>query len=66
MKPLAESNAHINTLSARKQGVERNVRSSSAVEGISAATFRSAASRALTGKGADGKIPRVKARAKKK
>ena len=66
MKPLAESNAHVNASSARKQGVERNVRSSSAVDGISAATFRSAASGVIISKGAVGKNSRLKARAKKK
>lgn len=68
MKPLAASNAHINTPSARKQGVERNVRSSSAVEGISVATFRSAKAGAFASKGADAKITRAPARvsAKKK
>lgn len=66
MKPLAASNAHISNPSDRKLGVERNVRSSSAVEGISAATFRSASSGALIGKGVDGKTLRVKAHAKKK
>jgi hypothetical protein len=43
MKSLAASNRHIGTASARKDGVERNVRSSSAIEGISTAVFRSAA-----------------------
>lgn len=43
MKPLAVSNAHLQAPASRKAAVERNVRSSSAIEGISAATFRSAA-----------------------
>jgi hypothetical protein len=42
MKSLAASNRHIGTAAARKDGVERNVRSSSAIEGVSAKVFRSA------------------------
>ena len=66
MKPLAASNAHIKTPSDRKLGVERNVRSSSAIEGISVATFRAAASGAFISQGSDGKTAHVQARAKKK
>ena len=44
MKSLAVSNRHLRTSAARKDGVERNVRSSSAVEGVSAKVFREAAS----------------------
>lgn len=65
MKPLAESNAYIETTLDRKQGVERNVRSSSAVEGISAGTFRSAASGAFVERSPDGKSASTKARTKK-
>lgn len=43
MKSLAASNSHLRTASARKDGVERNVRSSSAIEGVSGKAFRSAA-----------------------
>ena len=43
MKTLATSNSHLSTVSARKDGVERNVRSSSAIEGVSGKAFRSAA-----------------------
>lgn len=43
MKSLAASNRHLQTPASRKAAVERNVRSSSAIEGVSAATFRSAA-----------------------
>lgn len=43
MKTLAASNRHLQTVSARKQAVERNVRSSSAIEGVSLKVFRSAA-----------------------
>ena len=43
MKSLAASNPHLQAPASRKAAVERNVRSSSAIEGISAATFRSAA-----------------------
>ncbi|MGH8063313.1 MAG: hypothetical protein ACREO7_15005 [Pseudoxanthomonas sp.] len=43
MKTLATSNHHLSTVSARKDGVERNVRSSSAIEGVSGKAFRSAA-----------------------
>ena len=42
MKSLAASNSHLLTASARKDGVERNVRSSSAIEGVSAKAFRNA------------------------
>lgn len=42
VKSLAASNRHLQTVSARKQAVERNVRSSSAIEGVSAKVFRSA------------------------
>lgn len=50
MKSLATSNSHLRTASARKDGVERNVRSSSAIEGVSNKEFRSAASgRFVTG-----------------
>jgi hypothetical protein len=66
MKTLATSNAHINTPSARKQGVERNVRSSSAVEGISEAIFHSAKTGAIIGKGGDAKTTRAPARASAK
>lgn len=66
MKPLSESNAHINTPSDRKQGVERNVRSSSAMEGISAATFRSAKAGGFVIKGEAAKTTRAPARAKRK
>lgn len=44
MKSLSASNRHLQSASARKQGVERNVRSSSAIEGVSASVFRSAVS----------------------
>jgi hypothetical protein len=43
MKSIAASNSHIRTATARKEGVERNVRSSSAIEGVSVKVFRSAA-----------------------
>lgn len=43
MKSLAASNPHLRNASARKAAVERNVRSSSAVEGVSSGVFRSAA-----------------------
>jgi hypothetical protein len=43
VKSLAASNSHLRTASARKDGVERNVRSSSAIEGVSGKAFRSAA-----------------------
>ncbi|WP_162347899.1 hypothetical protein [Pseudoxanthomonas gei] len=43
MKTLAASNRHLSTASARKDGVERNVRSSSAIEGVSSKVFRNAA-----------------------
>jgi hypothetical protein len=43
MKSLAASNAHLRNASTRKAAVERNVRSSSAVEGVAGAVFRSAA-----------------------
>lgn len=43
MKSLAASNRHLQTPEARKAAVERNVRSSSAIEGVSAKVFRSAA-----------------------
>lgn len=42
MKSLAASNRHLQVPAARKAAVERNVRSSSAIEGISASAFRSA------------------------
>lgn len=66
MKTLAASNRHLSTVSARKDGVERNVRSSSAVEGISVATFRSAATGRFISTDADGKATHVNARPKKK
>lgn len=50
MKSLAASNRHLSTVSARKDGVERNVRSSSAIEGISGKAFRSAANGQYTTK----------------
>ena len=43
MKSLSASNRHLQSASARKQGVERNVRSSSAIEGVSATVFHRAA-----------------------
>lgn len=43
MKSLSASNRHLQSASARQQGVERNVRSSSAIEGVSATVFRTAA-----------------------
>ena len=43
VKSLSSSNRHLQSASARKQGVERNVRSSSAIEGVSAREFRNAA-----------------------
>lgn len=43
MKSLATSNSHLRTASSRKEGVERNVRSSSAIEGVSGKAFRTAA-----------------------
>lgn len=43
MKTLAASNRHLNTTSARKASVERNVRSSSAIEGVSGKVFLNAA-----------------------
>ena len=43
MKSLASGNAHLRSAAARKQGVERNVQSSSAIEGVSSAVFRQAA-----------------------
>ena len=42
MKSLAASNPYLRTASARKEGVERNVRSSSAIEGISGKAFGNA------------------------
>lgn len=42
MKSLADSNRHLRTASGRREGVERNVRSSSAMEGVSSKSFRSA------------------------
>ncbi|RNF82249.1 hypothetical protein [Montanilutibacter psychrotolerans] len=42
MKSIAASNVYLRTPAARKEGVERNVRSSSAIEGVSAKVFRSA------------------------
>jgi hypothetical protein len=43
MKSLAASNRYLQAPGARKAAVDRNVRSSSAVEGVSAKVFRSAA-----------------------
>lgn len=66
MKTLAASNRHLGTASARKDGVERNVRTSSAIEGVSGKTFRSAASgQYVTGTG-DRKKAAVKERRPKK
>ena len=66
MKPLAASNRHLGSASDRKQGVERNVRSSSAVEGISMKTFFSATSGKLVVARAVKKTARVKVAAQKK
>jgi hypothetical protein len=66
MKTLVSSNRHIGTTSARKEGVERNVRSSSAVEGISVKTFRSAVTGHFATKGANSKTTHVNERSKKK
>lgn len=44
MKSLASSNRHLQPAAVRKSAVERNVRSSSAIEGVSAGVFRSAVS----------------------
>lgn len=43
MKSLAASNPWLKAADARKAAVDRNVRSSSAIEGVSAKVFRSAA-----------------------
>jgi hypothetical protein len=43
VKTLAASNPYLRSAAARKSGVERNVRSSSAMEGVSSKVFRSAA-----------------------
>ncbi len=48
MKPLAASNRYLQTAKARDIAVERNVRSSSAIEGVSASVFRSAVSGRFT------------------
>lgn len=42
MKPLAASNRYLQSARIRNIAVERNVRSSSAIEGVSASVFRSA------------------------
>jgi hypothetical protein len=42
MKSLAASNRYLQTAAVRNSAVERNVRSSSAIEGVSAGVFRSA------------------------
>lgn len=42
MKSLAASNRHLQSAAVRNSAVERNVRSSSAIEGVSAGVFRSA------------------------
>jgi len=65
MKSLAASNRHLTTVLDRQHGVERNVRSSSAMEGISLATFRSAVLGRSIAKDASSKTPRVSGRAKK-
>lgn len=44
MKSIAAGNPHIRTAAARKAGIERNVSTSSAIEGVSKTVFRSAAS----------------------
>jgi len=44
MKSLAASNRYLQTAAVRKSAVERNVRSSSAIEGVSTRVFRSAVS----------------------
>lgn len=66
MKTLAASNRHLGSVSARKEGVERNVRSSSAIEGVSGKTFRSAASRQYVTKSSDRPKSTVKERRPKK
>lgn len=43
MKSIATGNPHLRTAAARKAGIERNVASSSAIEGVSNTVFRSAA-----------------------
>lgn len=43
MKSLAASNRYLQAPEARKAAVDRNVRSSSAIEGVSAKVFHSAA-----------------------
>ena len=67
MKSLSTSNRHLQTFTARKNGVERNVRSSSAIEGVSATTFRSAVNgRFLTKSDLDPRAPVVKGHGAKK
>ena len=66
MKSLAASNSHLRTASARKDGVERNVRSSSAIEGVSGKAFRSAASGQYLTASKDRPATTVKERRQKK
>ena len=58
VKTLAASNPYLRSAAARKSGVERNVRSSSAMEGVSSKVFRSAA----TGQFVAVKVTATKAR----
>lgn len=62
MKSLAASNRHLRTASARKEGVERNVRSSSAIEGISSKVFRSAITGQYMAVSKDRPTPTIKKR----
>lgn len=62
MKSLAASNPHLRDASARKAAVERNVRSSSAVEGVSNGVFRSAATGQFVTNATVGRKTGVKAR----
>lgn len=66
MKSLAASNRHLATAASRKAGVERNVRSSSAIEGVSTSLFRSAATGRFVERTAMGKSTVVKQGGKKK
>lgn len=67
MKSIATSNVHLRTAAARKEGVERNVRSSSAIEGVSVKVFRGAADgRFVTASKPDRRIVVKDGRPKKK
>lgn len=66
MKTLAASNRHLSTVSARKDGVERNVRSSSAIEGVSGKAFRIAAGGQFLPASKDQPMSSVKERRQKK